>query len=341
MKKIDIQYNDGATTIFFGQGALMKIRENNGIRGRVFIISEEGVPRCYRDVVLRQFPDAIIHLISSGEAGKSVVEYEACLLHLQKEEFTKKDTIIAVGGGVVGDLAGFVASTYLRGMPWTQVPTTLLAQVDSSIGGKTAINLGGVKNAVGTFWQPKQVFIDPTVLETLDKRQMTNGLVEILKMGLLFDESLVEQIAQETKDLDAIIYRTVELKKEIVCQDEKDSGIRHCLNFGHTLGHAIESLELGNLLHGECVGLGMLAMIENEKLTNRVRDILSSIQSPVTYDGLVLDVVDKIGKDKKREHDRIKLVTLKEIGEWSIVDLSLDAAKEKIKEKSYEKHIGK
>ncbi|MEG0804153.1 MAG: 3-dehydroquinate synthase family protein, partial [Pygmaiobacter sp.] len=193
--------------------------------------------------------------------------------------------VTAVGGGVVGDLAGFVAASYMRGVEFYNLPTTTLAQVDSSIGGKVAINFEGVKNIIGAFYQPKCVLIDPDTLTTQTHRELVNGLAEALKAGLIGDAELFDifESGQALERLDEVIYRSLIVKKSVVEQDERESGVRKTLNFGHTIGHGIESaVGLGTLLHGECVGLGMLPMCGTEELRRRVGKTLSFYGLPTS-----------------------------------------------------------
>jgi 3-dehydroquinate synthase len=225
---------------------------------------------------------------------------------------TRKDAVIALGGGVVGDLAGFCAASYMRGIAFVNIPTTLLAQVDSSVGGKTAVDLGHLKNIVGAFWQPETVIIDPDVLITLPEEQLKAGLAEALKMGLIFDEALVEAFEAEDLDLDYIITRSIDLKRQIVEQDEREAGCRALLNFGHTIGHAIEAAT--GTLHGLCVAAGMLYFIEDEPLKNRVKTIYErlGIEPEIKADKDVL--MDCLLHDKKSQGKTIQTVHVKEAG---------------------------
>ena len=199
----------------------------------------------------------------AGEAHKRAETYVAILEFVAEHELSRSDVIVALGGGVVGDVAGFVAATYMRGVDFYNIPTTLLAQVDSSVGGKTAIDLDGVKNAVGAFHQPRAVLIDTDVLRTLSPRQTAEGLAESVKMAMTCDASLlslIETASDLTAALPEIIARSLRIKAQVVEQDPTEQGLRRVLNFGHTLGHAIESCTGGELLHGECVALGMVPM---------------------------------------------------------------------------------
>ena len=234
------------------------------------------------------------------------------------------DPVVALGGGVMGDLAGFAAATWLRGVPLVQVPTTLLAQVDSSIGGKTGIDLPEGKNLVGAFYQPRAVVMDPAVLHSLSRRRMAEGLAEVIKYGLIGDLPLLDQIEQKTYDLEWVLERCVRSKITIVAQDEKDSGERMLLNFGHTVGHAIEKVTgYERYSHGEAVAAGMVAAAaigeqigQTEPGTSAaIRSLLEAYQLPVQVDVPVDDLLMAIRSDKKRIGNRIHFVMLRRPGE--------------------------
>jgi 3-dehydroquinate synthase len=242
-----------------------------------------------------------------------------------KNNFTRKDCVCAVGGGVVGDTAAFAASIYMRGIDFYNFPTTLLSMVDSSSGGKTGIDLDDVKNAVGTFYQPKSVVIDPTVLKTLDKRQINCGLSEALKMAATFDEQLFDFISNSNfsdEDMTYIIQRSVELKKSIVEQDEKEKNVRKSLNFGHTIGHGIEESANESLLHGECVAIGMVAM-SDKKAKQKITKALNRIGLPSSASFDERSVIETIMHDKKSTGDgKVSVVLVEEIGQYKFVDMT-------------------
>jgi 3-dehydroquinate synthase len=227
--------------------------------------------------------------------------------------------VIAVGGGVVGDLLGFAASAYMRGIDFYNIPTTLLSQIDSSIGGKTAINLGGVKNIVGAFYQPKKVLIDPDLLKTLPARQISNGLAEAVKMSLTSDAALFDifENGNIEESIDEIIVRSLNIKKNVVEQDEKEAGLRKILNFGHTVGHGIESSS--PLYHGECVALGMIPMCTPE-VRERLIPLLAKCGLPTS----LCDTPERdrllcaISHDKKAQGEEICTVTIPRLGEYQL-----------------------
>ncbi|MEO0454256.1 MAG: 3-dehydroquinate synthase [Verrucomicrobiota bacterium] len=212
---------------------------------------------------MNQYADHYLEcLVPAGETSKSVQRFSACLSQMAGEAFSRSSLLVALGGGVVGDLGGFLAASYLRGIDFIQVPTTLLAMVDSSVGGKTGINLPEGKNLVGAFYQPQAVFADLSSLSSLSPREFSAGMAEVIKYGLIRDPELLSLCAHPKEmELATIITRCVQIKADVVAEDEKEtSGLRAILNFGHTLGHAIEQTSgYGKLLHGEAVSLGMIA----------------------------------------------------------------------------------
>jgi 3-dehydroquinate synthase len=239
--------------------------------------------------------------------------------------FTRSDAIIALGGGVVGDLSGFISSTYMRGITFYNIPTTLLSQVDSSIGGKTAIDFNKIKNIIGTFYQPSKVLIDPNTLKTLSKRQLHSGLVEAIKMSLTNDASLFELIKNSNDifdDINEIIYKSLLIKKDIVEKDEKESNLRRVLNFGHTIGHAFESQNFPSLLHGECVGLGMLYFCDHS-VKQQLIEVLKKYNLPTNIDYIKDEIVSLIEHDKKATSNGVNIVFVKNIGEYELTKLTI------------------
>lgn len=282
----------------------------------IAIIYDDGLPSTWIQQVQSQFSNAVCICIPQGESSKSLAMYEHILQQLIQFQFTRKDAIFALGGGVVGDLAGFVAATYMRGIDFYNIPTTVLSQVDSSVGGKVAVNMPPYKNMVGAFYRPKAVFIDWNVLTTLSMRQINNGLIEALKMGLILDAQLFSWFECDPIPIEKIIPRSIELKKQIVEQDEKEAGLRAILNFGHTIGHAIE--EKYPYYHGECVSMGMLYFIQNSHLKNRVLRIYERLNMPKIPEFSVNEILDGIAHDKKNNNQGISCILVKELGTYHI-----------------------
>ena len=245
----------------------------------------------------------------------------------------RKDAIVAVGGGVVGDMAGFAAATYMRGVDFYNVPTTLLSQVDSSIGGKTAIDFGGVKNILGAFYQPRAVLIDTDVLSTLDKRQISSGLAEVVKMSLTSDKELFEALESGLwkTDIADMIIRALKIKKAVVEADEREGGLRKILNFGHTFGHGIEAL--GGLYHGECVALGMIPMCA-EELRPRVKNLLKSMGLPTEFSGDHDSAFSFMKHDKKGDGAKTDAVFVDAPGSYRLEKIELSKLCEYIKKMS-------
>ena len=215
--------------------------------------------------------------VPRGEGSKSLAGLERLLTAMLDAGFTRGDCVCAVGGGVPGDLAGFAASAYMRGIDFYNIPTTLLSQVDSSIGGKTAVNLGGVKNIVGAFWQPRAVLIDPDTLKTLPAREYAGGMAEAVKTALIGDAVLFERFEAGRAETEDVIARSLAVKKAVVEADEREGGARRALNFGHSIGHAIEAVT--GLPHGECVALGMLPMC-SDAVRARLLPVLERLGLP-------------------------------------------------------------
>ena len=239
-----------------------------------------------------------------------------------ENSFTRKDCLVCVGGGVCGDLGGFVASTYMRGIDFYNVPTTLLSQLDSSIGGKVAIDFEGVKNIVGAFYQPKKVLIDMESLKTLEKRQLYAGLCEGIKMAACYDKELFELIENSVdleKDLEKIIEGGLKIKKDVVEKDPKEKNLRKVLNFGHTIGHAVES-HSKELLHGECVAIGMLYFAANDVKT-RLENVLKKYNLPISYKADTNELMEYISRDKKSKGDTVSVVAVCEIGSFEFIDM--------------------
>ena len=329
---IPVKTEQGSYDIVLERGALDKVGELLGLDRRVLVVTDSGVPIKYARSVAKQCKESKLLLIKSGEASKCFRSLEGVLSAMLNFSLTRGDCIVAVGGGVVGDLSGFAASCYMRGIDFYNIPTTLLSQVDSSIGGKTAIDFGNVKNAVGAFYQPKKVVIDPDVLSTLDDRQLHAGLAEAIKMAATSDKELFELIAKSENirgDIVEVIRRSLMIKKDVVEQDPKESGLRRVLNFGHTVGHAIESLESGKLLHGECVALGMLCMC-GEKVYPRLEKVIKSLGMATKIRADRDKIISAVRHDKKMQGETINAVFVDSIGSFEIRKTTTDELSERL-----------
>ena len=310
--------------IVLESGALGRAGELLNLRRRVLIVTDSGVPGRYAECIAAQCEKAVTVTVPQGEKSKCFDELQHILKAMLDNSFTRGDCVVAVGGGVVGDLSGFAASCYMRGVDFYNIPTTLLSQVDSSIGGKTAIDFEGVKNIVGAFYQPKKVIIDPEVLSTLSRRQLMSGLCEAIKMAATSDEELFELIERSsdlTADLPQIIYRALMIKRSVVELDPRETGLRKILNFGHTIGHAIESFNEGRLLHGECVALGMLPMSETHPRA-RIKELLEKYGVPTEIEQSPEELLPYLMHDKKMAVDGISAVVVEEIGSFTLCRMS-------------------
>jgi 3-dehydroquinate synthase len=291
---------------------------------KCLIVTGAMVPRAYSECIASQCREHVIVTVEPGENSKSFPIYERLCRTMLAHDFHRSDCVIAVGGGVIGDLAGFAAASYMRGIDFYNLPTTVLSQVDSSIGGKVAINLDGVKNIVGAFWQPRKVLIDPDTLKTLPQRQISNGLAEAVKMACTSDAALFSFMEEHDlmEHMDEIIIGSLKIKKSIVEQDETEQGLRKLLNFGHTIGHGIEST--GALLHGECVALGMLPMC-SEPVRARLIPVLKKAGLPTeaAYDREA--VWEAMRHDKKSSGGTTDIVLVDEIGRGRIERVTAEA----------------
>lgn len=331
---LPLNLKDKSYDILLERGALDKIGEYLNLNRKVLIVTDNGVPSEYAKKVANACASSVIVTLIQGEESKNFDNYKKLLKVMLDNSFTRADCVVAVGGGVIGDLAGFVASSYMRGVDFYNIPTTLLSQVDSSIGGKVAIDFEGVKNIVGAFYQPKKVVIDSNVLKTLPKRQIINGLIESVKMALCFDEEFFNFTIKTTltdSEIDEIILRSLKIKKSVVEQDEKESNLRKVLNFGHTIGHAVESVTSPNLLHGECVALGMLCATENQ-IKDKLLGFYSrlGLQTKVSADKNKM--VEFLSHDKKADSEGITFVFAEKEGSFEFRKVSLEYLSNKMEE---------
>ena len=317
---LNVNLNENSYDIIIERNALTKFNQYVNLTGKVLILTDDGIPSTYVKTLLKQFTNCYVYVIKSGETSKNFTNFEKILSFLIEKNFTRTDALVALGGGVVGDLGGFVASCYMRGIDFYNIPSTLLAQVDSSIGGKTAINHMGVKNIIGSFYQPKKVIIDVELLKTLDERIFNSGLVEVIKMAATMNKELFNLIATTddiARDIEIIVTEALKLKKRVVEEDPKEKNLRKVLNFGHTIGHAIESLAKGKLYHGECVGLGML-YVSSKTVKTQILEVLKKYHLPTATIYKVDDLIKYIEHDKKMSGKKLSIIYVEEIGEFCI-----------------------
>lgn len=321
----------------------MALKEFQVDKRRVCIVSESNVASHYlkevADLISPICKTVTTFVFPEGEANKNLNTVKDLYEHLIKAQFDRNDLLIALGGGVVGDLTGYTAATYLRGIDFIQLPTSLLAQVDSSIGGKTGVDFDAYKNMVGAFHQPKLVYINISTLMTLNERQFNSGLGEIIKHGLIRDKSYYEWIKSNTEKINqrdiAVLKEMIQIscniKRLVVENDPNEKGERALLNFGHTLGHAIEKLMNFQLLHGECVAIGCVlaasisknkGLLSDSDLSD-IRESFLAFDFPAFSKELDLDtIIETTKNDKKMSAGTIKFILLKEIGE-AYIDTSV------------------
>ncbi len=331
--------------IKIGQGLVDKLGDwlsemNHG--NRYAIIADETVASLYGKRVTDSFDRAglsyVMLTFPAGEENKNLQTFAKLLSQLALEKFDRKSCVVALGGGVTGDLAGFVAASYMRGINFVQIPTTLLSQVDSSVGGKTGVDLPEGKNLAGTFYQPKAVFIDPDVLQTLPQNEILGGLAEVIKYGIIRDdkffrfleENRTKILALDPGCIQEIIYTSCKIKAEVVARDEHEGGLRRILNFGHTIGHAVEAESQFSLIHGLAVSIGMVAAAKisrikgflAERSVERICQLLMDYGMPVEVPEEYSreQIVDYLLVDKKVISGKVIFVLCNKIGSTVIAD---------------------
>ena len=345
--KIHVALEERSYDIEIGRGTLARaadfLRERLPKCSRAVVITDENLAGTHAAAAMQNIGGGGLKCdlltVPAGEASKCVSQAERLWNELVRLKVDRQAVIVAVGGGVVGDLAGFVAATFARGLALVQIPTSLLAQVDSSVGGKVGINLPAAKNIVGAFWQPTGVLIDLDVLATLPEREYRSGLAEVVKYGVILDADFFEYLERHIPDLgsrepavlERVIARSCALKASVVERDEREvTGLRAVLNYGHTFCHAIETVtSYGRYLHGEAVAIGMdcaarlaaaLARID-DSLMRRQRKLLTALKLPVTMEKLSVDeLMAAMQRDKKTEQGRLRLVLPSRLGHVELVE---------------------
>jgi 3-dehydroquinate synthase len=316
VRNVKVPLGNRSYSIRIGTGLLARLGEECarlGLSLRCTIISDSNVAPRYGKAAQQSLKqagfDSSLLTVPAGETSKSLKTVQGCYDQLAAQRLERKSFIVALGGGVVGDLAGFVAATYLRGIAFVQVPTTLLAQVDSSVGGKVGVNLKAGKNLVGAFYQPRLVLCDLDALGTLPMREYRAGLAEVIKYGIIYDAALFRRLERDlakllTRDADtlaAVVARCCEIKAEVVQQDETEGGLRAILNFGHTMGHALEAIShYGKYLHGEAISIGQVAAAElSARRLGLPRDQVARIADLLRRAGLPTEVKLSLSSQKK------------------------------------------
>lgn len=351
MHTVRVRLAGASYNILVGAGVFANLEEHlaaAGLQGPFLLVSQ---PRIFKAVGRGLRKKFAVALIPDGEKAKTLTTVSRLLDRLVDLKATRQSTVIAVGGGVVGDVAGFVASIYMRGIAVVQVPTTLLAQVDSSIGGKTGVNHRVAKNLIGTFHQPRLVLSDPLVLQTLPDREYASGLYESLKYGVIRDPALFEEfernvgglLKRDPKAVERLVARCAAIKAEVVMADEKESDLRRILNFGHTIGHALEAAaKYRRIKHGEAVGYGMIAAARigsnlrklAEADRQRIECTVASIGRLPALEGVnSKTVLSALHHDKKIRDGAVHFVVPREVGRVEITpDVPLDVLRNVVKE---------
>lgn len=348
MERIDVQSKHGKYPILIEEGIFDQA--GNWIRrwmpsSQLAIITDTNVSKLYLsrlETALQEagLGSADVFVIEAGEGSKNLSVIESIYHWLLEKGHDRSSGIIALGGGVVGDMSGFVASTFMRGIPFVQVPTSLLAQVDSSVGGKVGVNVEEGKNLIGSFYAPKGVLIDPKVLETLDMRQFRNGIAEVIKTGAILDANLLKEVsfledaAEKRAAWGRVIARCCELKAMVVSQDEEERGLRKILNFGHSFGHGIEQYtEYKKYAHGEAVAIGMILAaqigrqlgITEAGVEEELEALLKQFQLPVASIPIPTDEwMAAMKKDKKKSQGLLHLVAVKAMGQAVVRPVEFD-----------------
>lgn len=319
---------------------------------KLAIIADSNVFQLYGETFVHQLEQdgffVMPIIFEAGEKSKNLATLNKIYKSLADGAFTRSDIVVALGGGVTGDMAGLAAATFLRGMGYIQIPTTLLAMVDSSIGGKVAVDLPQGKNLVGAFYQPDAVFTDPKLLESLSDRYFSDGMAELLKHSFIRDLNLFNSLVNDniydrktlSKNLDEYIFKSCNIKRIVVEEDEQDNGIRQLLNFGHTVGHAIERVQnYSGLSHGEAISIGMIVitmLTERMELTRKgeTRRIINALEKyglPTKWPDLdISQVINAMSLDKKNRSGKITIAYIEEIGQGRLIELDLKELEDKI-----------
>jgi 3-dehydroquinate synthase len=344
MQIINVKLAQNKYEVHIGPGLIRKAGEKLhglGLHGRAAVVTNPAVRSLYGDVLEADLKAAgltpVMLEVPEGEKYKSLEQASGLFERLSDNQAERLTPVLALGGGVIGDLAGFVAATYMRGVPLVHLPTTLLAQVDSSLGGKTGVNHGKLKNVIGAFYQPRLVISDIATLKTLPEEEFKNGLAEVIKYAVIRDAELFQRLetnlerleAREMGMLEAVISRCAAIKAEIVEKDENDLGIRNILNYGHTVGHAVETAADFHIGHGRAVAIGMMAEARMAREMDilprsgleRIRELLVRVGLPVKIPGLDIDgILRAMGHDKKKAGGRLRFALPRAVGQACLSD---------------------
>ena len=329
MKTINIPIKDNSYNVYINRGLLSNIDNYIDQEREIVIITDDFIPKIYLNKVKANMSNVQVFEVPQGETSKSMEIAYSIMDEMVDSKITRNCLIIALGGGVVGDLAGFISSIYMRGVDFIQIPTTLLSQIDSSVGGKVGINASNMKNAIGSFYQPKMVLIDPDTLKTLSDREFNNGVAEMIKYGMIADKELFMNLLEKelAPNLVDYIEKCISIKKSFVVNDVFDHGNRQILNFGHTIGHAIEKYSQFNLLHGESISIGMVMMSKKYNYYSNLLKLLQKYSLPINYEYNRDKIFEYIQTDKKASADFISIILVEEIGTSLIKKIKIEEIK--------------
>ena len=326
---LSVRTGTGKYDIICERGALSRVGELLNLSRKVLIVTDDGVPAQYAESVAKACYEPHIVTLACGEGSKSIASFEMLCRTMLLHEFTRGDAVVAVGGGVVGDMAGFAAATYLRGVRFVQIPTTLLSQVDSSVGGKTAVDLPAGKNLVGAFCQPSLVLCDPHALSTLPDPVFYDGCAEVIKAAMLKSHAFFEDLQKTPprEQLEHMLEFCISMKRDVVEEDEFDTGARQYLNLGHTFGHAVEAASAFSISHGCAVSIGMVMMTRaavkkgycKEDTLEQLIALLKQYHLPTEVPYPALSLLGIVRSDKKTMGGTVTLVVPEKIGRCTLV----------------------
>lgn len=316
MKTITVPIPNKEYNVRVKSGILFDIDQYIDVNKQIVIITDDYIPKVYLNTITSKLHNPLTIEVPMGETSKSITMVSEVINKMIENKITRSCLVLALGGGVIGDLAGFVASIYFRGVDYIQIPTTLLSQIDSSIGGKVGINTIHMKNAIGSFYQPKMVIIDPDTLDTLSEKQKNNGVAELIKYGLIADKELFEAVCNHNiwENIEHYITKCIEIKRDYVIDDEHDLGKRQILNFGHTIGHAIEQDSKYQLLHGEAIAIGMLMISKNESYYQELYNCFKKYKLINSYPYKPDVIYDFIKTDKKASNNTLNIILVENVG---------------------------
>ena len=338
MKKLTLSGSNGISEILIDEKIINNVASlclDVFSPSKVHIVTDTNVAPLYLENIEKQFSIPVTHsILPAGEEYKRLETINTIYTDLISADITRKDLIIALGGGVIGDMTGFAAATFLRGVSLCQIPTTLLAQVDSSVGGKTAVDMPQGKNLVGAFYQPRLVLIDPYVLKSLPEDIFIDGMAEVVKYGCIKNADILDMVSKPDykNNISDIIYECVKIKRDVVEVDEHDTGLRMILNFGHTIGHAIEKLgDYTKFSHGNAVSMGMVAAMKlsdaignDNSLTAYLSGILNNIGLPTSLPYEKEDIFNALLSDKKKMGDTMNFILVRTMGKAEIEKIEID-----------------